>query len=57
MTDAEEIAALRREICELRVRIAELEADRQVLILEVESLDKLRKADVKRLASLRSLDS
>ena len=29
MTDAEEIAALRREICELRVRIAELEAEAQ----------------------------
>jgi hypothetical protein len=56
MSDAEEIARLREEICRLRKRINAQEADIAVLTFEVESLDRQRRDDIKRFAALRSLD-
>jgi hypothetical protein len=55
MTDADEIADLRREVARLRERIAELEAARSVLIFVNESLDRQRLHDARRLAT-RGLD-
>jgi hypothetical protein len=52
----EELEALRRRVTELEAELADARSDIAVLTLEVESLDKLRRADIKRLAAFRSLD-
>jgi hypothetical protein len=56
MSESDEIAALRQEICKLRERIAQLECDIGVLTLENEALDKLRRQDAIRLAARGLLD-
>jgi hypothetical protein len=50
MSDEQELADCRRRIAELEEQLADALSDRAVLILENESLDKLRRADAIRLA-------